>query len=74
VELTTTPSRFVPRQYQVYMRHRIIGEPSLPTGAGFGLHSIDEIDDGVKAAARTTAASGQARRFGATRAFSASPQ
>jgi hypothetical protein len=34
---------------------QIIGEPSLPAGAGFALHSIDEIDDGVKAAARTTA-------------------
>jgi len=34
---------------------QIIGEPSLPASAGFALHSIDEIDDGVKAAARTTA-------------------
>jgi hypothetical protein len=32
---------------------QIIGEPSLPAGAGFVLQSVDEIDNGVEAASGT---------------------
>ena len=36
----------------------IFGEPSLPTGAGFALQPIDEIDHGVEAAPGATADAG----------------
>src|SRR5262245_13681200 len=34
---------------------QIIGEPSLPAGAGFALQPIDEVDDSVKAASCASA-------------------
>src|SRR5205085_6960657 len=36
----------------------IFGEPPLPAGAGFALQPIDEVDDGVKAAASAAADAG----------------
>src|SRR5207302_10241164 len=36
----------------------IFGEPPLPTGAGFALQPIDEVDDGVEAAPGAAADAG----------------
>src|SRR5215470_11104030 len=37
---------------------QVIGEPALPSGTSFALQSIDEVDDGIKAASRTAADAG----------------
>src|SRR3984893_4394845 len=43
---------------------QVIGEPALPTGAGFALQPIDEVDDGVEAAARAAADAGPSDGYG----------
>src|SRR5437764_8863587 len=43
---------------------QVIGEPALPTGAGFALQPIDEVDDGVEASSRSAADASSSDRYG----------
>ena len=42
---------------------QVIGEPPLPAGARFALQPIDEVDDGVEAAARAASDAGPSDRY-----------
>src|SRR6516225_4298857 len=46
---------------------QVIGEPPLPAGAGFALQSVDEVDDGVKAASGAAANAGPRDGYGQMR-------
>ena len=58
------------RQIAEFVEHdevhvgEIVGQPSLPAGAGFTLQSVDEVDDDVEAPSRAAADAGAGDGYG----------